>query len=205
MIILGISYEKFESKILDDIMKLGIHKDTLELYEHNIMWKEIAKDTIKELKEIFGFIAIDIQHIGSTAINNIRAKPIIDIVVGISNFTDFNSLKEKLAHREYIYRPFKVDDELLMKGNMETNTRTHYIHVVIHNSKQWNNQINFRDYLNFHIKEAKEYEKLKIKLFKDNQSNIIDYQEGKNEYIEKIIKKANIWRMKNIVKSQTST
>ena len=186
-------------------MNLGIHKETIVLYEHDIKWKEMAKDTIKELKGIFRNFAIDIQHIGSTAIDNIKAKPIIDIVVGIQNFNEFTGLKEKLAQKEYFYRPFKDDDEILIKGNMKEETRTHYIHVVIYGSNEWNNQLNFRDYMNNHINEAKNYENLKIELQKVNQNNRLNYQEGKREYIEEILKKAKEWRIKIIEKSQTST
>ena len=175
-------------------MNLGIHKETIELYEHDIVWKEIAKETINELKEIFGAVAIDIQHIGSTAINNIKAKPIIDIVAGIQNFDDFNKLKEKLKKKEYFYRPFKDNDEILIKGNMKEETRTHYIHVVIYGSNEWNNQLNFRDYMNNHINEAKNYENLKIELQKGNQNNRLNYQEGKKKYIEEILIKAKEWR-----------
>ena len=82
-------------------MNLGIHKETIELYEHDIMWEKIAKYTINELKEIFGATAIDIQHIESTAINNIKVKPIIDIVAGIKNFDDFIKLKYSMLKHEF--------------------------------------------------------------------------------------------------------
>lgn len=62
---------------------IGLKKGEIVLCEHQIHWELNAKSTINKLKEILGDIAIDIQHIGSTSIKNIKAKPVIDIIVGV--------------------------------------------------------------------------------------------------------------------------
>ena len=67
-------------------MPLGLKRGTVQLEPHDKQWDEIAIQTIKTLKSILGDDAIDIQHIGSTAIPVIKAKPIIDIVVGVTDF-----------------------------------------------------------------------------------------------------------------------
>jgi GrpB-like predicted nucleotidyltransferase (UPF0157 family) len=181
-------------------MGLGIRKDIVELYDHDIKWEENANETINELKFLFGNIAVDIQHIGSTAIKNIKAKPIIDIVVGIDNFKSLEKIIDKLATNDIFYRPFLPDDRIFIKGDMKNETRTHYIHVVIYNKEEWNNHINFRDYMNNNMTEAKNYETLKTELQKENKFNRENYTKGKAEYIKEIINKANEWR-----KSQTCT
>jgi GrpB-like predicted nucleotidyltransferase (UPF0157 family) len=179
-------------------MKLGLRKDTVELFDHDILWEENANETIKDLMNMFGIIAVDIQHIGSTAIKNIKAKPIIDIVVGIKDFNSLDTIIDKLAENGIFYRPFLPDDRIFIMGDMENETRTHYIHVVIHNEEEWNNQINFRDYMNDNITEARNYEKLKIELQMSNRFNRGNYTKGKEEYIKEIIRKAKEWK-----KSQT--
>ncbi|RXM53839.1 hypothetical protein BOQ64_02805 [Chryseobacterium sp. CH25] len=166
----------------------------VELFDHNILWEKYAHEAIIELKNIFGPIAIDIQHIGSTAIKNIKAKPIIDIVVGINELNEVDAFVEKLAQHNYFHRPFKDDDVLFVKGNTKEETRTHHIHIVKYNSDIWNNQINFRDYLNHNTDEAKNYEKLKIKLQKDNRNNRSGYTEKKEGYITKIMERAEKWK-----------
>jgi GrpB-like predicted nucleotidyltransferase (UPF0157 family) len=62
-------------------MRIGLKSGTVELSDHKKSWRKNAFETIKCLKNIFGEISLDIQHIGSTSIKNIKAKPIIDIVV----------------------------------------------------------------------------------------------------------------------------
>lgn len=67
---------------------MGLKKGKVELLDHSVMWKQYARETIVELKEMFDHCAIDIQYIGSTAIQGIEAKPIIDILVGVNNLRD---------------------------------------------------------------------------------------------------------------------
>ena len=62
-------------------MSLGLKRGIVQLEPHDKQWDEIALQTIKTLKSILGDDAIDIQHIGSTAIPAIKSKPIIDIAV----------------------------------------------------------------------------------------------------------------------------
>ena len=73
-------------------MPLGLKRGTVQLEPHDKQWDEIAIQTIKTLKSILGDDAIDIQHIGSTAIPVIKAKPIIDIVVGVTDFERIRNL-----------------------------------------------------------------------------------------------------------------
>lgn len=77
-------------------MPLGLKRGTVQLEPHDKQWDEIAIQTIKTLKSILGDDAIDIQHIGSTAIPAIKAKPIIDIAVGV---TDFENMINKISRK----------------------------------------------------------------------------------------------------------
>ena len=61
---------------------IGLKRGTVRLIDHQDEWIYEAENTIGELKRLMGTAAIDIQHIGSTAISSIHAKPIIDIVIG---------------------------------------------------------------------------------------------------------------------------
>ena len=67
---------------------IGLKTGTVKLVMHQDKWDNEAKRTIKELKDLLGNTAIDIQHIGSTAIASIHAKPIIDIAIGVYSLID---------------------------------------------------------------------------------------------------------------------
>lgn len=81
-------------------------------------------------------VVIDAQHIGSTAITSIQAKPIIDIVVGVRSLSEIKSKIEQLQEKEIIFRGEDVKGQLLfVMGDFEKDTRTHHIHVV-----EWNGE-----------------------------------------------------------------
>ena len=64
---------------------LGLKRGTVALLPHQTLWDDVAAKTIMLLKSLLNDVAIDIQHVGSTAIPNVWAKPIIDIIVGVEN------------------------------------------------------------------------------------------------------------------------
>ena len=111
----------------------------MQLEPYDKRWDEIALQTIKTLKSILGDDAIDIQHIGSTAIQAIKAKPIIDIAVGVTDFDSIIKYNEQLQKEGIFYRSSDVEHQLLyVMGDMENDTRTHHIHVVKWNGTEWN-------------------------------------------------------------------
>ena len=83
---------------------MGLKMGTVRLEKYNSDWKEEFENEKNNLKEIFQKIAIDIQHIGSTSIENISAKPIIDIAVGVKKLSDFEKVKNCfINNKEYKY------------------------------------------------------------------------------------------------------
>ena len=119
-------------------MSLGLKRGTVQLEPHDKQWDDAAIQTIKKLKSILGDDAVDIQHIGSTAIPAIKAKPIIDIVVGVTDFDKVMLHNEQLRQVGIFYRGSDVERQLLyVMGDMENDTRTHHIHIVKWNGTEW--------------------------------------------------------------------
>lgn len=88
---------------------IGLKRGTVKLCNHEKEWELEAQRTISRLNKILGTIAIDIQHVGSTSIPTIKAKPIIDIVVAVDN-----PVMEYKAHIIGIaYRHNDVEDKLV--------------------------------------------------------------------------------------------
>lgn len=178
------------------IMLLGLKRGTVILEPHNDEWELCAKETIIDLKRILGVDAIDIQHVGSTAIKNIVAKPIIDIVVGVNDFLSVLKHKEELSNAGIIFRGEDLERQLLFViGDFEKDTRSHHIHVVKWNEKEWINYINFRDYLNANSNAAFEYSKLKEELIQDYSNDRIHYTKGKTKMIDELLEQAARWRV----------
>ncbi|MEE1023945.1 MAG: GrpB family protein, partial [Acutalibacteraceae bacterium] len=84
---------------------LGLMRGTVQLFEHEKEWEIEAQNTICRLREILGDIITDIQHVGSTSISSIKAKPIIDIAVAVDEFDDVFKKQEELRKNGFYYCP----------------------------------------------------------------------------------------------------
>ena len=173
---------------------LGLKRGSVQLYEHENAWEIEAQDTILRLKEILGDVIRDIQHVGSTAIRTIKAKPIIDIAVAVDSFEDVLQFEEEMKRQGFYYRPqADLREQLLFaSGSYYDGTgelQTHFIHVVKAGSRDWRNYINFRDYLNNTPAVAKEYEELKVTLAEQvpADNGRAQYSKGKHDFIVHIL------------------
>ena len=179
-------------------MPIGLRRGTVVLEPHSTEWETDAQNTIKLLKNILKEEIVDAQHIGSTSVKGICAKPIIDIAVGVKSFDNIDRYNEILNENGFIYRrEDHPGQRLYICGDLENNIHTHYIHMVIFGEEAWNNYINMRDYLNTHPDKADEYARLKQTLAEKYPTDRAAYTEAKAEFIEKTLKNAAEWRKEN--------
>ena len=94
-------------------MKLGLCRGKVVVEPHDSEWEINAQQTITMLKKILGTLILDAQHIGSTSIRSICAKPIIDIVVGVSSFHVLPEMIQLLENNGFIYRGQDQPDQYL--------------------------------------------------------------------------------------------
>ena len=182
-------------------MSIGMKRGTVFLEPHLTEWEIAAKEAIRTIKSILGDIAADIQHIGSTSIRTIRAKPIIDIVVAVNDYELILSKRDVLEKSNIVFRFDERPEQLLfVMGDFAKDTRSHHIHVVLYGSDEWNNYIDFRDYLNTHIEAAKEYEAVKFRLAEQYPDDRIAYTDGKQEVIDRLLADARVWKRKQLSK-----
>ena len=176
-------------------MGLGLKRGTVALQPHQVMWEEAAMETVAELKAVLAGAAVDVQHIGSTSIRSICAKPILDLVVGVRDFDDIKAKVDELEKIDVIFRGQDHPGQLLfVKGDFEQDTRTHHIHTVIYGGTEWENYLNFRDYLNAFPEKAAEYDALKSRLVRDFADDRGAYTGGKQELIDRLLSEARAWR-----------
>ncbi|NQT49871.1 GrpB family protein [Candidatus Kuenenbacteria bacterium] len=164
---------------------IGLKRKTIKLLPHQKSWGIFFN---KEKNRIAKSIPkIKIEHIGSTAIPSICAKPIIDIVIGIDNFRDLHEYKIKLEKLGYKYHDNRGSRYNKFFTLGAEDCRKVYIHVVKFRGKTWNNYINFRDKLIKNKGLAKQYQTIKIKL--SNQfKNRDQYTKAKAEFIQSVNK-----------------
>ena len=173
----------------------GLKRGTVMLAPHQEEWTRNAERTIQVLNRLLEPAAVDIQHIGSTAIPSIHAKPIIDLVVGVRNLDDILSYIELLKQHDIVFRGEDVAGQLLfVMGDFEKDTRTHHIHVVRWDGAEWNNYINFRDYLNRFPDKAIEYDACKKELAAQFADDRGSYTTGKQKLIDRLLNEAHMRR-----------
>ena len=176
-------------------MVLGLKRGTVILLPHDARWAEVASESISLLKAVLGDAAVDIQHIGSTSIRHISAKPILDLVIGVRSFEDILCKKEQLEEKGVIYRgQDHPGQHLFVMGDFAADTRTHHIHMVLWGGEIWRNYINFRDYLQAFPEKAKAYDVLKHRLLADFASDRSRYTQGKQTLIDTFLREAEAWK-----------
>jgi GrpB-like predicted nucleotidyltransferase (UPF0157 family)/ubiquinone/menaquinone biosynthesis C-methylase UbiE len=177
---------------------IGLKRGVVELADHNPEWAVLATETIERLWRVFGSVAKDIQHVGSTAICGIKAKPIIDIAVAVDDFDVVEALISMLESEDFLFRKWSTDERMLFAVgdySKEDGIVTHFVHIVKTDSPDWYDYVYFRDYLNANHSAAKDYEDLKIKLAGENpyDKGREKYLAGKHDFIKKMVADAFIW------------
>lgn len=172
---------------------IGLKRGMVTLVPHQKEWRENAENTVGLLKKLLGDTAMDVQHVGSTAIRFIHAKPIIDIAVAVQDLNDILPYADLLKNNSIIFRGEVVSGEkLFVMGDKDI--RTHHIHIVKWNGKEWNDYLNFRDYLNAYPEKAKIYDACKQKLARQFSNDRKNYTAGKQETIERLLAEEALWR-----------
>ena len=130
-----------------------------------------------------------ISHIGSTAITSIWAKPIIDILVEIPTEKNLLDYKALLVHNGYICMSESEKGFSFNKGYTENGFAERVFHLHVRYVGD-NKELYFRDYLIEHLDVAKEYEELKLSLWKKYEHNRDAYTNAKTEFVNKYTERA---------------
>ena len=172
---------------------IGLKKGMVLMCEHHAEWEIKANIIIHKLKQVLGNYAIDIQHIGSTSIKTIKAKPIIDIAIGVNSFVNLDILLKPLLDIG-VYKSLGQPFEDIVLFSMDDNygNRCVNIQVVVYGKEQWNKHILFRDYMNSHSDKASEYEKLKEEAAELFPNDVASYSNYKSKFISTCIQDAKI-------------
>jgi GrpB-like predicted nucleotidyltransferase (UPF0157 family) len=139
-----------------------------------------------------------IEHFGSTAVPGLAAKPIVDMLVEV---TDLRAARARIVPilvargYEYFWRPTHGDDgppfyAWFIKRAVGTGTRTHHIHMVESCFIEHWDRLLFRDYLIEHPEVAKEYERLKVRLASAFPKDRVAYTRGKTEFVVRVTERA---------------
>ena len=186
-----LSLEETVQIILDKIQPIGLKRGTVRVEGYNPNWQKEFEAERQRLFETFGEKILEVEHIGSTSIPGLAAKPIIDMVVAVKSFDDLPEFIDELQKLGYEYMPERLFDnrKFFPKGSQEN--RTHHLNLVLQDDpEQWTKPIAFRDYLRTHGREREEYAKLKITLAQEYTNDRATYTKMKDDFFQSTINKS---------------
>ncbi|HYG77750.1 MAG TPA: GrpB family protein [Planctomycetota bacterium] len=154
-------------------------------------WPLLFRDECERIRELIKAPA-EIEHVGSTAVEGLAAKPVIDILIGLPRMSDaplWIALLQKLGY-EYVPEFEKVMPERRFFRRFENGVRAQHIHMVERGGDFWIRHIAFRDYLRTHPDEALAYGRLKLELAENFRDDREAYMDGKDAFIKALEQRA---------------
>jgi GrpB-like predicted nucleotidyltransferase (UPF0157 family) len=189
----GILFLMGIEKELHDLSPLELGKlFPIILQNHDPKWADCFSDEKTGIMRVFKTDIVSIEHIGSTAIPGIKAKPTIDILVEISEGVPTEEVvaRFKSIGYEYIPKPENPPPHMmLVKGYTRQGFKGQAYHVHVRYKGDWD-ELYFGDYLKRNRQVAREYEELKIKLAEQYKNDRDGYTEAKTEFIWRVNKLA---------------
>jgi GrpB-like predicted nucleotidyltransferase (UPF0157 family)/ADP-ribose pyrophosphatase YjhB (NUDIX family) len=168
---------------------VGLRRGTVSLCPHDPWWREAFEVTRVLLLAANSEHIVAVEHVGSTAVPGLPAKPIIDLAVAIRTLDEVELLSAALEPHGWIDRGFINDrrDDYLLVSESSDQVRTHHCHVVAAGSAAWHEYLTFRDRLrtNEDLREA--YRRLKERLHGRFNAHRPAYTAGKVGFITRAI------------------
>ena len=165
---------------------LGLQHGRVVLAAHNRAWRALFEQEASALQRSLAGRICGVEHVGSTSIPDIRAKPILDLMLGLSNLDDGPELATELAELGYEFRPDAglPAEHVYAKGA----PRTHVLHVVEFGGEAWQQKLAFRDALREQPDLAQAYEELKVALSLQFADDRAAYTAGKTEFVRSVVR-----------------
>ena len=173
---------------------IGLKRGEIRLKPHDPQWAQLYERERARLAAALGNRVLDLQHVGSTAISGIRAKPILDIAAAVASYEAAAICIAPLEALGYSYRgengiPRRRYFVLRAPDGEMTLVHLHMLEVE---SAEWANHLLFRDYLRAHPQEAQAYQALKERLMARYPHDRGAYTEGKGAFIMRVLESARV-------------
>lgn len=164
----------------------------VEVKSYTEQWLSMFEEEANILHKILGLEIIDIHHIGSTSVNGLKAKPIIDIMPVVKDINRIDEFNTSMV--EFGYEP-KGENGISQRRYFKKggDNRTHHIHIYQIGNPEIDRHLAFRDYLRAHPDIAKKYGDLKENLSQRFPYDIESYIKGKKQLALEIERKAMVW------------
>jgi len=166
----------------------AIH-EKVALHNHDSRWPALFAAERDRLFAVLPGSFIAIEHIGSTAVPGLIAKPIIDLLAGVESMAAAEAVAEPLCRSGYTtsaeFNATLTDRKWFMRW--AAGHRTHHLHVVVHRGSVWQERLRFRDALRSDRQLAQDYAELKSQLARSHRDDREAYTDAKAEFVRHVV------------------
>jgi len=163
--------------------------DRVVIVDYDPAWPRRFAAERDRLLELFEPDVARIEHIGSTAVLGLAAKPIVDMLLGVARLAEVERRIPALVERgwEYVAKHESVFPDRRFLARPQPRPRSHHLHAVEVGSDFWEKHLLFRDHLRAHPEDVAAYVALKRRLARRYRNDRAAYTEAKSDFIEGVL------------------
>lgn len=189
-----LSENSFTPRSDEELQKLTVgelkpHNAPITIVEYDPSWPELFEREANRIRSVLGSKALQIEHVGSTSVPGLCAKPIIDILLVVEDSADESSYIPQLEAAGYILRirePEWFEHRMFKGPDTDIN-----LHVFSIGASEIDRMLGFRDWLRSNKADRDKYAQVKQSLAKNNWRHVQHYADAKTSIIKEIMERAN--------------
>jgi GrpB-like predicted nucleotidyltransferase (UPF0157 family) len=163
---------------------IGLKRGTVQIAPYNPAWSALFEAERKRLQAALGDRIGAIEHIGSTSVPGLAAKPLIDMIVEVDDLGMYKELIAPLQELGYEFMPERVFTDRVFFPKGPRSNRTYHLSLVVKGSDSWTRPLHVRDYLRKNAEAREAYQKLKEGLALKYPNDRASYTKAKQDFIE---------------------
>lgn len=164
--------------------------EKVEIVAFNPEWVEIGRQENKRLFELLSPLGIlEVEHIGSTSVAGLPAKPIIDLMANLKTYDNLDAIIDILSLHDWHYVPPELDERLWRRFfvKVKDDRRVAHLHLMLEGELRWEHQQLFRDKLRNDVSLVEQYAELKQALSQQYKHDREAYSASKKDFIMKVL------------------
>ncbi|SDI80040.1 GrpB family protein [Natribacillus halophilus] len=181
------------SKSDEDLQRITVgerasHNATITLLEYDSSWPKLFEREADRIRSVLGTEVLQLEHVGSTSVPGLCAKPIIDIVLVVTDAADettYVSVLEKAGYKLRIREPEWFEHRLLKGPDTDIN-----LHVFSKGTSEIKKMVRFRDWLRANEADRDKYAAVKRRLAQREWRHVQDYADAKDTVVQEIMERA---------------
>jgi GrpB-like predicted nucleotidyltransferase (UPF0157 family) len=167
----------------------------VRIVEYDPGWAESAAAEMARIGGAVGEGVVRIDHVGSTAVPGLAAKPIVDLQLSVAEIEARSLYVGPLEGLGYLFAPDPASPDFHFFGLPAARPRTHHLHVCAAGCEDERRHLAVRDYLRAHPEEVAAYAELKRRLVARAPADRLAYTEGKDAYVAALERRALAWSL----------